>query len=273
MSSETNQPVAGHVLITPATCDCDKLSDYPCPVCDGGLAICSVCNKGEVDLDGPCVSQPVAGEIYVASRASVPERGQMWRRFRDEGVRISSTWIDEDGAGQTENWDELWLRISNEIQASNALVLYAEKDDFPLKGALIEVGIALGLQRPVIVCLPGVALPSNFRPIGSWINHPLVTRVNDIAAAVKLATAAPAAPLSGEAATDPEIAEGQRLYGLTTQGRWQSRYANYIPPENTGETEELRHNAAWSSFAHNLWPRLVARIQEAERDRDLAIAH
>lgn len=55
-----------HVLITKETCPCDKTSDYPCPVCDGGLAFCSVCNKGEVELDGPCVPrimQPV-GETH-----------------------------------------------------------------------------------------------------------------------------------------------------------------------------------------------------------------
>lgn len=43
-----------HVLITPATCDCNKLSDDPCPVCDGGLAMCSVCHKAEAELDEPC---------------------------------------------------------------------------------------------------------------------------------------------------------------------------------------------------------------------------
>lgn len=52
--------------------------------------------------------------IYVASRASIPARSQMWRDFRASGHRIS------------------------------AVILYAETGDFPLKGALIECGIALG---------------------------------------------------------------------------------------------------------------------------------
>lgn len=42
-----------HTLITPATCDCKK-NDTHCNVCDGGLAICSVCKGGESDLDTAC---------------------------------------------------------------------------------------------------------------------------------------------------------------------------------------------------------------------------
>lgn len=123
--------------------------------------------------------------IYVASRASVPERGEMWRKFRADGFRIVSTWIDEDGAGESESLTDLWQRIADEVGYAYGLVLYAEAGDFPLKGALIEVGIALGLNKPVVVCLPNVTLdPRSCRPIGSWINHPLVSRNDDIEAAL-----------------------------------------------------------------------------------------
>lgn len=119
--------------------------------------------------------------IYVASRASVPERGAMWRRYREQGVPIASSWIDEDGEGRTEDFTELWDRIQHEVSESEALVLYAESDDFPLKGALIEVGMALGMGKGILVCLPGVTLEHrSMRPIGSWIWHPLVTREDDI---------------------------------------------------------------------------------------------
>lgn len=135
--------------------------------------------------------------IYVASRASIPERGLMWRQLRAEGVPITSSWIDEDGEGETASFVDLWDRIYKEIAAASALVLYAERDDFPLKGALIEAGIALGMGKPVIVCLPDLGvLPPSYRPIGSWIAHPLVTRCDDIEAAVRLATrSAPIAPV------------------------------------------------------------------------------
>lgn len=130
-----------------------------------------------------------AAPIYVASRASVDARGRMWRGLRDNGVRITSTWIDECGEGATDSMEELWLRITSEIAESAALVLYAEFSDFPLKGAFIEAGIALGMGKPVVVCLPGVPVePRSCRPIGSWINHPLVSRVDDIHAAIALAS-------------------------------------------------------------------------------------
>jgi hypothetical protein len=119
--------------------------------------------------------------IYVASRASIPERPAMWRRLRDEGWPITSTWIDEAGEGQTADFTELWDRITREIAAANKLVLYAERDDFPLKGAILEAGIALGMGKPVIVCLPNVTLDGpTFRPIGSWIKHRNVTRLDTL---------------------------------------------------------------------------------------------
>jgi len=125
--------------------------------------------------------------VYVASRASVPERGQMWRDIREQGiVNVTSTWIDEDGLGETADMGELWWRISEEIARSDKLVLYAESDDFPLKGALIEAGMALGMGKRVVVCLPGVPVfEPSFRPIGSWINHPLVTRIDDVLRAIQ----------------------------------------------------------------------------------------
>lgn len=126
--------------------------------------------------------------IYVASRASNPCRPAMWRSMRAEGARICSSWIDEAGEGETSSLSELWQRIADEIRQSVALVLYAEQEDFPLKGALIEVGIALGMGKPVIICLPKVELsPRSFRPIGSWINHPLVTRIDAVHEAVRVA--------------------------------------------------------------------------------------
>jgi hypothetical protein len=127
--------------------------------------------------------------IYVASRASLPERGQMWRNLRVSGHQIISSWIDEDGEGATESYEDLWLRITNEIAFSAVLVLYAEMEDFPLKGALIETGIALGMNKPVIVCLPHIDVhPRSCRPIGSWIKHPLVSRVDDIKVAMRIAS-------------------------------------------------------------------------------------
>lgn len=125
--------------------------------------------------------------IYVASRASVPERAAMWRGLRARGVPIVSTWIDESGEGETDDLSELWSRIEVEIRSARGLVVYAEADDFPLKGALVEVGIALGAGVPVAAVFPGVTLdPRSCRPVGSWVRHPGVTLCGSVSEAVAL---------------------------------------------------------------------------------------
>lgn len=55
-----------------------------------------------------------------------------------------------------------------------------------LKGAILEAGIALGMGKPVIVCLPdGVKLDGpTQRPIGSWLWHRNVTRCDDLTEAM-----------------------------------------------------------------------------------------
>lgn len=123
--------------------------------------------------------------IYVASRASLPERSAMWRRHRECGAVINATWIDEAGEGETADFSELWTRIAGEIARSEMLILYAEPGDFPLKGALVEVGIALGCGIPVRAVLPAVVLDGRTsRPVGSWIQHPLVERFETVAEAI-----------------------------------------------------------------------------------------
>lgn len=123
--------------------------------------------------------------IYTASRA-LPLRAQMWRDFRASGFNISASWIDEAGVGETADYAELWYRIHHEIYTSHKLVLYARTEDFPLKGALVEVGMAIGLGKPVVVCLPGVELAGDtFRPLGSWIKHRSVKRIDDVTVALQ----------------------------------------------------------------------------------------
>ena len=123
----------------------------------------------------------MADRIYIASRASIPERAAGWRKYRANGVDIVSSWIDEAGEGQTADFGELWARIWREIASCNRLVLYAEPGDFPLKGALVEVGMALAMEKPIVACLPGVTLEGRtFRPIGSWIAAKSVTRNDSI---------------------------------------------------------------------------------------------
>ena len=38
-----------HIIMTPDDCGCD--GSRACPICDGGLAVCKVCRKAEIELD------------------------------------------------------------------------------------------------------------------------------------------------------------------------------------------------------------------------------
>lgn len=124
-------------------------------------------------------------KIYGASRATLPARPAMWKALRDSGTSIVSTWIDEADAGATTDFSELWYRIECEIRSADRLVLYVENDDFPLKGALVEVGMALAMGKPVFIVAPGIELNNrDLKPLGSWAKHPNVTMCAHIEDAV-----------------------------------------------------------------------------------------
>lgn len=112
-------------------------------------------------------------KIYVASRV---RHAKMWQAARAGGAPINSTWIDEAGDGETGDFGELWQRIQREVSSADRLVFFAEKGDFPFKGALVEVGIALQAGLPIHLVLdPEIELEGRtMRPLGSWAKHPSV---------------------------------------------------------------------------------------------------
>lgn len=114
---------------------------------------------------------------YVASRV---HHAKIWRELRAEGYRINSTWIDEAGQGETPDMSRLWSRIAREVASSSRFVLYIEPYDFPLKGALVEAGIALANLIPIMIVAPRVKLDKSFRPIGSWMCHHMVHSYDSI---------------------------------------------------------------------------------------------
>lgn len=105
-------------------------------------------------------------KIYVASKV---KHAADWQRYRfiskTWGMEITSTWIDEAGVGQTKSWEDLWLRCIGEAARCDILLCYAQEDEV-LKGALVEVGAALGAGKFVYYVGP--------KTIGSWLHHPLV---------------------------------------------------------------------------------------------------
>ncbi len=106
--------------------------------------------------------------IYIASKTKY---AYWWRRLRDNGLPVVSTWIDEAGEGETASFQDLWQRCIEEVTSAACVILYAEPDDV-LKGAFIEVGAALATGIPVYVV--------GRQPRWSWTAHPLATECKSI---------------------------------------------------------------------------------------------
>lgn len=122
--------------------------------------------------------------VYVASRT---RHARMWQMLRQGGAPITSTWIDEVWEGAVTDHKMLWARIQREVLGATRLVFFAEAEDFPLKGALVEVGMALAAAIPVYVVLdPDVKVDvQTLRPVGSWVRHPGVRIVPVLADALQ----------------------------------------------------------------------------------------
>jgi nucleoside 2-deoxyribosyltransferase len=114
-------------------------------------------------------------KIYIASKTRYAEN---WKRLRERGVKIISTWIDEAGEGQIKDRSELAQRSLSEIQTCDVLLLYVDKEDHP-KGAYFEAGAALALNKPIKLVAP-------LQSVGVFQHHPLVSKFMTVSEALNL---------------------------------------------------------------------------------------
>lgn len=115
--------------------------------------------------------------IYVASKT---EHAPMWQGYRmdwgRQGITIVSTWIDEAGQGETEDFTDLWFRCISESASCDYLIAYHRPGEV-WKGAFLEVGSALASGKIVFVVGD---------PPGTWMAHPQVQRVANVPQAIDL---------------------------------------------------------------------------------------
>lgn len=138
---------------------------------------------------------PVGQRIYTASKT---KHAHLWTELRAQGYNVISTWIDEAGAGQTKDMSDLCRRCIEECMSCDAMLVYSEEGDY-LKGAFIEMGVALAANKPIV--LVGPVLPS-----GSAFTHASkIYKAETIQQALSILSEA-AAPVSqpaeGEAAPE-----------------------------------------------------------------------
>lgn len=126
--------------------------------------------------------------IYIASRTI---HASKWRKLRESGLPIFSTWIDEADAGQSKCLSSLATRCIEEARSSTHLILYCEEGEH-LKGALLECGAALANNIPVY-CVGNCASISRV-----FENHPCWRSFNDVEEVLNSIIPSPTAfPLAG----------------------------------------------------------------------------
>lgn len=103
-------------------------------------------------------------KVYFASKMHHAEK---WRDLYSH-VHLSCRWpfLEPFVEPSPENARKFWLDDFTDIENCDVLVCYAEEDE-KLRGALVEVGIALGLGK--IVYLVG-----DHPDFGTWRYHRLV---------------------------------------------------------------------------------------------------
>lgn len=111
--------------------------------------------------------------VYIASRTKHAER---WRALREAGLSVTSGWIDRGTRGEVGDWDALWRSCIREVGVADALLLYAEPGEH-LRGALVELGVALAAGIPVVYVGPDETL-------GTVLHAPGITRASSVESAL-----------------------------------------------------------------------------------------
>jgi hypothetical protein len=102
--------------------------------------------------------------VYVASKVVY---APMWRRLRNKGANIISSWIYEAGEGESGDLADLASRCIYEAKNCEVLVFFAEHGDRH-KGALVEVGAALAGGALIRFVGDQTGLPKTFIHSPRW---------------------------------------------------------------------------------------------------------
>ncbi|MCA9357181.1 hypothetical protein H6784_05390 [Candidatus Nomurabacteria bacterium] len=89
-------------------------------------------------------------KVYCASKSKY---GPLWKEWEDNGVQVTSSWLEKFDQGRLPDQTEHWDQILEDIQGSDALLLYSEEGDVQ-KGALAEFGIAFALGKKLFYVGP-----------------------------------------------------------------------------------------------------------------------
>lgn len=81
---------------------------------------------------------------------------ELWRLLRMRGWRVQPLLLDDDNTRPRDRENVLaqrWRTREGQIASSDGLILHAQPQDFPLQDALVEIGMAIGMGKPVALCI------------------------------------------------------------------------------------------------------------------------
>lgn len=105
--------------------------------------------------------------VYPSSKV---KHAPMWRKFQQEvpHVFFNARWIkraEKESDLKNDDFRDLWKECQQDIQDSDVLLVYAEDGDH-LKGALVEVGMALASNVNVLL----VTSVEDKHVYGTWMH-------------------------------------------------------------------------------------------------------
>ena len=125
----------------------------------------------------------MALRVYLASKLYMAEA---WRELRSQQIDIviTSSWIDSiqselEGKATPEIFEKGWARNKLDVQKCDVVLVYGAAGD-DLRGALVEVGMGIGLDK-TIICV------GNSRSFGTWIHYEDAYKAKTISEALELA--------------------------------------------------------------------------------------
>jgi nucleoside 2-deoxyribosyltransferase len=120
--------------------------------------------------------------IYFASDL---RHGAKWRKLCAQSTMFIAfaRWLKHDAVGTADNdkheAEHFWQQDEQDVRDADVLICYAEGDDV-LRGALVEVGMAISNAVPVIVV-------GKHKSYGTWQYHPSVMIATDLDEALVMA--------------------------------------------------------------------------------------
>jgi hypothetical protein len=196
-----------------------------------------------------------AKSVYIASKTKY---APLWRQMRDEqGIPIIGTWIDEAGAGETSDFADRWRRCIAESSSCDLFILFVEPDDH-IKGALVELGVALHAERSVAIVGDCPSVPA------SLMHHPNITRYASVEEALAHPATRHATERPSARSWPPPSKQTQRRPKMATEEPG-------VPDPETFDVMPVTPAVARAVETFKAGRELVERLQAAERACEIAL--